>query len=153
MPPTSSTDTTLAPWAGVRVGLLRPLEGSKTGLALGGDLALVGGGLQAEGTPDVRTTRLFGALEARALAVPLRVTSTFSAWSPYAFVGVLGGLGIRETLVFGEERRRQLSTWAARAGGGLELVSHHVLLRLELSGGLRDLRPDIWSTLAAGLAF
>jgi hypothetical protein len=153
--PSSSFETTLVPWAGLRAGRSfffgdGAAEGG--GPTAGFDLALHLGGGGREGTPQVEATRALGVLEGRALFSPARLSSTFSALTPYGFAGALVGGGAVETVAFEEKRLRGLATFGLRVGGGLELRVHRVITRVELGAGVRDLRFEVSSAVAVGLA-
>lgn len=149
----SNVETSLQPWLILRTGRLFSWGRDPDGVSAGFDASVWLGGYAREGTPEIATTRFYGALEGRALWSPGRVSSTWSAFLPYCFAGALAGAGLTHLQAFDDTSTRPLGTWAVRAGGGLELLIHGITTRLELGAGLRDLRPELASTLTLGAAF
>lgn len=147
----SGVDTVVLPWIGARGGRTFALGGDEGPLA-GLDVGLAAGG-GAEGTPQVRTTQTWVALEGRGLWAPGRDTSTFTAFMPYAFAGASLGVGLLHQEAFGGKLDDPVLTWAARVGGGAEIEVHHLVARVELGAGVRDLRFEVSSSISAGIAF
>ena len=106
-----------------------------------------------DGTPQVSTARSIAFVEGRGLFAPGRISSTFSAFVPYAFLGASGGAVLLETKAFDDARLRTLLTWGARVGAGAEVQVHALTTRLEFGAGLRDLRFELTTALAFGVAF
>ena len=154
--PSSNVETTVMPWLGARVGQLVPWRGpgiiDGSPMLWGADAAIAVGHVR-EGTPQVSAARTLAFVEGRGLFAPGRFSSTFSAFVPYAFLGASVGGGLLEVKAFDDARLRPQLTWGARAGAGAELQVHGLTTRLELGAGLRDLRFELTSALAFGVAF
>lgn len=154
--PASNVETIVTPWIGVRLGQLAPWPGpglvDGNPMLWGADVAIALGHV-SDGTPQVSTARTSAFIEGRGLVAPGRFASTFSAFVPYGFLGVSAGGGVLEVKAFDDARLRPLFTWGARVGAGAELQVHALTTRLELGAGLRDLRFELTSALAIGVAF
>ena len=71
----------------------------------------------------------------------------------YGYGGVLVGGGVVVFTAFDDVRTRPFATTAGRVGGGMELTFSSAALRIELGGGLRDLRPELHGQVALGARF
>lgn len=147
--PSSNVETTLVLWPSLRFGKWATLGDD---VAYGFDGALLGS-WQRDGTSEVATSRLLGAVEGRGLFSPARVASTHAAVVPYAFAGVLAGGGVLDTQAFQQNSSRAIGTWGARLGFGAFASIYGVTTSLELGAGMRDVRFELSSTLALGYAF
>ncbi len=148
--PASNVGTSLVPWLSVRAGALFPL--APGGSAWGFDVALLGSWAR-DGTNAVAATRALLAVEGRGLVSPGRLSSTYSAFVPYGFVGLLGGGGVVDIEAFKDSRVGALGTWGARAGAGGRVEIHQVTTTLELAAGVRDLKLEVSSSFAIGVRF
>jgi hypothetical protein len=152
--PASGVETVLVAWLVLRVGGVFDLsESTFSGFGLGGDLSLWGGGFESEGTAQVSATRFFAAAEARGLASWRAFSTTYAALTPHVFAGLRGGGGPSFITVFDDGRTSLLGLWGARAGLGLDLTIHHVLVRSDLGAGVRDGRFELSSGVSLGAVF
>jgi hypothetical protein len=152
--PASGVETVLVSWVALRGGGVLDLSPSVgSGLGIGGDVALWAGGFESEGTAEVHATRFFAVAEARGLASWRAFSTTHAALTPYLFAGLRGGGGPSFITVFDDGRTSLLALWGARAGLGLDLTIHHVLVRSELGAGARDGRFELSSGVSLGAVF
>jgi hypothetical protein len=133
---------------GVRAGAtyMRPI-----GLALGGDIGLVGA-WENGGNGTVALGRLLGAIDARG-TLGYELAGNRFAVTPHGFVGVLLGLGLGGAKVQDDVSLRPLATWGVRFGGGLTFRLWLVIAHLDLGVGVRDSSPEVLSTAALGLGW
>jgi hypothetical protein len=144
----SKVETVLAPWVGVRGGVLST---SAAGWFTGGDLALLVG-TESGGTSEVNVSRVPLLLEGRGL-VGGRFRGGFVGLGGYGY-GALGlGGGATAITAFDDGRVRPFGTLATRIGLGTELSFGLVMLRLELGTGMRDLRFELHGATSLGLRF
>ena len=144
----SKVETVLAPWVGIRGGLLST---SAAGWFTGGDLALLVGS-EGGGTSEVNVSRVPVLLEGRGL-VGGRFRGGFVGLGGYGY-GALGiGGGATTITAFADGRLRPFGTLATRVGLGTELSFGPVMLRLELGTGMRDLRFELHGATSLGLRF
>lgn len=144
----SKVETVLAPWVGVRAGLLSP---SAAGWFTGGDLALLVGS-EGGGTSEVNVSRVPLLIEGRGL-VGGRFRGGFVGLGGYGY-GSLGiGGGATAITAFDDGRLRSFGTLATRIGLGTELSFGPIMLRLELGTGMRDLRFELHGATSLGLRF
>lgn len=148
-PASSSFETVLTPWFGIRAGVRAPLVGP---LVAGGEGGVHVGGYERAGTSTVAVTRAFGAIEARGLVGATAATHNVAA-TGYVVASVLGGAGASYAKVFADARTQPLLTGGARLGVGAEMRLLLATARVELTAGVRDLRPEVATSVAAGLAF
>ncbi len=147
-PASSNSNTVVAPWVGLRAGGRLSLIGP---MVVGGEGALHVGGLERSGTSNVAVTRVLSALEARGLAGASLATASLELL-PYAWTSLVAGAGVAFLSAFDDGRVRPLGTLGGRVGVGAELRLLHGTARLEVGGGLRDLRPELSTSFALGVA-
>lgn len=148
-PASSSTETVIAPWLGVRGGV----RGAAVGpLFWGAEAALHLGGTERSGTTAVAVTRAFAALEGRGrLGAAWRTTNV--DLGGYGFGGALAGAGLAVLRAFDDGRARPLGTLGLRGGLGVEARVVRGTARLELGLGVRDVRPEVSTSFALGVSF
>ena len=147
-PPPSNVDTVQVPWLALRGGVVDNVDG---GVFVGGEgvLAL---GWERQGTSQVGGARLPLLVEGRARAGG-RWRGGLVGVAGYGVAGLGLGAGVALFDAFGASVARGFLVSSARVGGGLELSFLQLVTRVELLGGVRDLRPEVMGTFGVGLHF
>jgi hypothetical protein len=145
-PPPSNVDTVQVPWLALRAGVLSHAE---AGGFVGAD-AVASVGYERQGTPQVGGARLPLLLEARGRAGG-RWRGGLVGVGGYGVAGVGVGAGLALFDAYDRTVVRGFGVGALRAGGGLELSYLRLVTRVELLGGVRDLRPELVGTFGVGL--
>lgn len=141
-------DTTMTTSFGLRAGYIDNGDG---GFFFGGDLAGLFGYDNA-GTPQVAIDRRHLLLEARGL-IGYRHMRGMVGLGGYGYGGVGVGQTSTETRVFDDARSHAALATTARLGAGVETTFGAGAVRLELGGGMRDVRFELVGSLSAGLRF
>jgi hypothetical protein len=81
------------------------------------------------------------------------IDSRAMTFTPYGFGELMGGLGLASVVSADVHRTTPVLSWASRLGVGAQWRVLGVILRADVAGGVRDLRPELVGTTAVGLTF